>query len=69
MQAAGRNAAGALLVLLHLLEGQPELLGKRVLAHAAHYAAYPEPLANPAVNVLLVWRVHSRFPQCLKVPS
>src|SRR5687768_13674264 len=56
LQAAGADAVGALLVFLHLLEGQAERVAELLLTHAQHHAAHAH--ATPDV---LVGRVGSLF--------
>ncbi len=48
-EAAGPNPINALLVFLNLLEGEPQSLGKLLLAYAQHDPPGP----NPAADVLV----------------
>src|SRR6478736_5879638 len=50
LQSARANAVGALLVLLHLLEGEPEGVAKLLLAHPKHHATHSNPAANMTVD-------------------
>jgi hypothetical protein len=49
LQSAGPDAVGALLVFLHLLEGDAERIAQFRLAHCKHLAAH----AHAAANVLV----------------
>jgi hypothetical protein len=51
LQPARSNAVGALLVFLHLLEGEAERIAKLLLAHCKHQAAH----AHPTADVLIDW--------------
>src|SRR5258705_3530259 len=56
LQAARADAVGALLVFLHLLEGDLERLSQLLLAHAEHLAAHPQAAAYVLVD--RIWRLH-----------
>jgi hypothetical protein len=50
LQPARSDAVGALLVFLHLLEGETEPIGQLLLAHCKHHAAHAHPTANMLVD-------------------
>jgi len=50
LQSAGPDAVGAILVFLHLLEGEAERVSQLFLAHCHHLAAHPHPAANVLVG-------------------
>src|SRR4051812_25933622 len=60
LQTARTDAVGALLVFLHLLEGDLERLAKLLLAHAEHLATHPQSAAH-----MLVDRVGELLGHCL----
>src|SRR5262245_4919791 len=45
LQPARSDAVGALLVFLHLPEGETEAIGQLLLAHCKHHAAHAHPTA------------------------
>ncbi|MOA59982.1 hypothetical protein D3C78_1847440 [compost metagenome] len=59
MQARGRDSVGALFVLLHLLEADPQLLGQGGLRQAEGRAAGGHPQAHGGVDILSA-AVHER---------
>jgi hypothetical protein len=50
LQPARPDAAGALLVFLHLLEGEAECATQLFLAHSKHLAAHTHPAADILVD-------------------
>ena len=50
LQAAGADAVGALLVFLHLLEGEAERVAELLLAHAQHHPTHAHPRAHVLVD-------------------
>jgi len=50
LQPARRDAGGASLVFLHLLEGEAECGTQLLLAHCKHLAAHPHPRADVLVD-------------------
>jgi hypothetical protein len=50
LQPARRDAGGAFLVFLHLLEGEAECGTQLLLAYCKHLAAHPHPPADMLVD-------------------